>query len=414
MPGGSAELGGDSQFQARLESQNREPEVDEAEHPAMGDDLDSPTLEGRPTVPEQSEEVAEIPSSEKPIPFEKLEPELQAQLLDRLLEDMRKVLRPVEDYAVFASTAMYLNGEKLLHAGVADGAMLMKPPGDFDAALWREADLDRIRERLADLPDVLFAKVDRDGKYVRDAEGEIIFEDHPGPYGKFPGQDLKILAGKRLYEVDVNGKSETIAYDFEFFLNSRLVQRELAEGNTTEAHGLKILNLDGLQRQYQGNWDFEARVNADVTKAMQALTPQTPEQKLELANIKAELASLASEREDEADDVVVTEPTARLLAQLDLHPRELQRVFAIQQKIGELEQELTLPFEKLSHAGLMEKLAEAQATLGNTDRAARLKSAYEQTQSLVSERATLLAGTKTKLWKRDLNLLQLAKLRGLA
>ncbi len=368
---------------------------------------------------EITEEVPKPEAAEKrkdikePLAFEKLPDEIQVKILNQLLEGMREAVGPVRDYAVFASTAMYLNGEKLVTNGDEGGKELMKPPGDFDAALWKLEDLDTIRNRMRRMPDVIFsnAKKDEAGKVMRDEAGEVIYDGKPGEYGSLPGQDLKILAGKRMFDVEIDGKPEQVAYDFEFFLNSRMVQQDMARGNTTEAHGLRILNLEGLQRQYQENLNFELKINSAVQNIVAELHTTDPEKLPLLKAFKQEIMSLAEGEEAESDDVVITDQAREILTSLDIHPREMKEVFKIQAELDEIESKSEIPFARLTQEGFMERYVEAQRAAGNVDKAKELEKTYKHTQELISKRATLIAGTKTKIWKRDLNLIQLARLR---
>lgn len=353
--------------------------------------------------------------------FEKLPKEQQLKLINQMLEGMRESIGPVKEHVVFASTAMFLNGEELVKSGDERGRELLEPPGDFDAAVFKAEDLDAIRDRLRARPDVIFAnaKKDLDGKIMRDAMGEVAYNGEPGKYGKFPGQETKILAGQQVFDVEINGKSEKVAYEFEVFLDTYIVPHEAATDLAIESHGLRVLNLEGLTDQYQKNLDFELKVNDAVVKKIAELKQDSPEMK----NFRAEILSIDTEGDEprkevgeedleNADKVALTEETTKLLQHFEAGPREMKRVFEIQDEIDEIEKEYKTPLAKLNMEGVFTEYVNAVIESGNDTKADKLKMAYEDIQKLVSERASLLAETKTKLWKRDLNLLQLAQLRG--
>jgi|GEM_PF-2337872 len=373
------------------------------------------TLESVDADNRQATEEVERPASPEPLSFEKLPEAQQYQIIDQLLEGMREAIGPVREHAVFASTAMYLNGEKIVAGGDEAGRELMKPPGDFDAAVFKLEDIDAIRDRLRRMPDVIFAnaKKDENNQIRRDASGQVVYDGKPGDYGRFPGQDTKILAGQRVFNVELDGKTEKVAYEFEIFLNSKMVPRSAARDLATDSHGLRILNLDGLADQYKRNLGYELRVNDSVNKVIKDLRSDSPEAR----NFKAEIMSLELGVTGEGGDIegdenmALTQETLTHLQNLEIGPKAMKRVFEIQAKLDATEAELKVPFTKLNEEGVFEQYTQALIESGNEDKANTVFEVYKDVQKLVSERATLLAGTKTKLWKRDLNLLQLAKLR---
>ncbi len=347
----------------------------------------------------------------EPLHFEKLPKEEQYQIIDQLLEGMREAIGPVKEYAVFASTAMYLNGENIVKAGDKRGRDLMQPPGDFDVAVFKLEDLDAIRERLRSMPDVIFAnaKKDRDGQMKRDAEGKVVYDGEPGDYGTFPGQDTQILAGQRVFDVELDGKKEKVAYEFEIFLNTRVVPQRAARELAVESHGLRVLDLEGLKEQYQRNYDYEVKVDEHVNKTVAELHKNTPEAK----RFKAEILGIQSRDQAEAqdieegDDIALTDETRAELEKLDVGARAMKRAFEIQAELDATEAKYKVPFAKLNEEGIFERYVQALIDLDNEEKAQEIVDAYRGVQKLVSERATLLAGTKTKLAKRSLNLLQL-------
>ncbi|MFZ2681991.1 MAG: hypothetical protein WAZ14_02780 [Patescibacteria group bacterium] len=370
---------------------------------------------------ESTEEIFKLPK--ETVPFEKLPEAEQVKLLDKMLAGMREAIGPVRDYAVFASTAMYLNGEKAVQRGDAEGKTLMKPPGDFDAAVWREEDLDKIRERMRRMPDVVFsnAQVDADGNILRDQDGEVLYDGQPGRYSNLSGQ-VKVLAGKRISEEMVNGEMQKVAYDFEFFLNSRMVRQDMARAHTTEAQGLRILDLAGLQIQYEANFAYESNVNEVVQQFVEELHTKDPEKQAGLQAFKREIMSLPEVRddngeviEDQEEDVALTDETRAALQRVDLSPHDMQKVFKIQDELDKIDSSSNIPFARLTGEGLMELYAQAYIDAGDDAKALDLKDKHAKVQKLIAERATILSGgSKTKLAKRALNLIQLARMRGQA
>lgn len=383
---------------------------------------EAPSFERAPVVDRQvevnnREEISVAPETEVAAPeklvakheapksFEKLSKDQQFKILDELLAGMRDVVGPVRDYAVFASTAMYLNGEKIVAQGDEAGRELMEPPGDFDAAVFELKDLDTIRDRLRRMPDVIFSNAKKHpdtGEIMHDADGEVVYQGRPGDYATKPGEDIKILSGQRVFDVEIDGKKEKVAYDFEFFLNSRMVRQEAARGNVIESHGLKILNLDGLQRQYDENLNFELKIDAQVKGVVDYLKSNAPE----VRQFKAEMMAV-----QEDDNVALTEPTMEIMQRLDIPPEDMKKVLEIQAELDYVDVSTDIPITRLSAEGLVERFLAAQGEVKDAAEVDQLKATYKHTQDLIAKRAELIAGNKTKIWKRDLNLVQLARLR---
>lgn len=411
--------------------QHQVPITESENRPDLTPDLE-PLGDNRELTDEVEVTVETPKVDSEPKAFEKLPEEVQAKLLNQMLEGMRQVIGPTTDYAVFASTAMFLNGEDMVAKGHQEGKVLMKLPGDFDAALFKLEDLEGIRQRLRNMadrrepgktPDVIFsnAKKDENDKLIRDAQGRVVYEGKPGEYGTIAGQDLKILAGKLIYPVEIDGKSEEVAYDFEFFLNSKMVTRDVVRDRTLTSHGLKILNLDGLADQYERNLQYEVKTDASVQRVVEALHTTDPEAKAAVDKFKSEILSIQTERSEPdnedadlqtLDDVALTDQTRDILHRLEVSPAEMKKVFKIQDELDAIKAAEAVPYEKLSAEGVFELYTKAYREAGDDERADRLEKTYKHVQELISKRATLLAGAKTKIWKRDLNLLQLARLRG--
>lgn len=351
----------------------------------------SNTHEEPQVAPEAASEIAPQPEAQEELKverFEDLPKDEQEKLLVVALEELRQGIGDVKDYAVFASTAMYLNGERMVASGDPTGKALMAPPGDFDAAVFSEESLRKLRDRLGRMENVEF---DNGGKFI-----------------EIPGEEMKKLAGKLMLEVGEAEEKKRVAYDFEFFYKSRVVSPELANGRTIDAHGLKALNLDGLQGQYERNLQFEGRIDKAVKEIVDYLHSDD------------ESAKALKEELYQEDFSELSEGTARALERLKMSPEDMKEVLALQENIDGLESRQKVLKKEIEDALGLQAAYESIQVLDHareeeTKRRQfedELKNDMKTIQGLVSERATLLAGTKTKLWKRQLNVLQLARARG--
>ncbi len=160
---------------------------------------------------------------------------------------MRGILEPVP-HAVFASTAKFLHGTK-----DSDAQLLQRPPGDFDAVVFSEADLQLVRNRLTKA----------DGVRLKDG----------GEFSRLPG-GAKVLSGEVFFPVTTASGEHIISYPFEFFYNSVIVTSELTS-HREAISGLSVLSRETLGRQYMKNLELESRVEraADAV-AMFLLAPE--------------------------------------------------------------------------------------------------------------------------------------------
>jgi hypothetical protein len=334
------------------------------------------------SVIEQHEEKESLPER---LRFEKLPKDEQEKLLGVALEQMRQAIGPVRDYAVFASTAMYLNGERLVDRGEDGGKELMAPPGDFDAAVFTEDALNQIRERLSNMPNVEF---DNNGRYI-----------------SMVGEEARKLAGKIVLELERNNEKHEVEYDFEFFYKTFIVPKELAQGRTIDRRGLKALDLEALHGQYEKNLNFESAINEGVMQVVQFIESDHEQ----MAKLKQEVASGELSAESE-----------RVLDHLKVSSEDMHEAFGIQEKIRALEKQQTDGRKRVED---LQKLQMSYENIGLEDKARdqeyaidqaahQVRKDWKEMQELISKRATILAGTKTKIWKRELNILQLAKIRG--
>ncbi|MBU1032442.1 MAG: hypothetical protein ABII13_05550 [Patescibacteria group bacterium] len=184
-------------------------------------------------------EVEKPPSTEDP----DIEPGLKEKAAETNLEAMRDVFRDIQDYAVFASTAMYLQGkEKQIPE------LLEKKPGDFDATVFSEESLNKVREKLSNMPGVKF---ENDGQYIQ-----------------FANEKAKVLRGRIRLGVENDGDLKEVDVPFEIFLDSRIVSKELPR---EEAAGLKTLSLEGLSGQYMNNLNYESRIKRTADSVLELL-----------------------------------------------------------------------------------------------------------------------------------------------
>ena len=173
--------------------------------------------------------------------------ETRQLVTDRGIATMREILKNIPDYVVFASTAMYLQG----HA--KDIKDLKVLPGDFDAAVSTKQSLDHIRDLLANIPGIEFKN---DGKYRQ-----------------FPGEDSIVLSGIIPFRVETNGNSEEIEYEFEIFLNSRIVKKNLLH-QQERLSGFNVLTLEGLKNQVLNNLLIESQLQNSATEVMKYLSSE--------------------------------------------------------------------------------------------------------------------------------------------
>jgi hypothetical protein len=181
-----------------------------------------------------------------------------------------------------------------------------------------------------------------------------------------------------------------------------MVTKEIFKGQTTDSHGLRILNLDGLQAQYQRNLSYELKVNDAVKNVTAYLHSERPE----VQQLRTEIMNI-----EEDDNVALTEESREILQRLEIGPEDMKHVFEIEDELESIQAQADIPFAQLSQPGLLERYVQAQMNVGNNDKAEDIEATYKRVQSLISKRAAIIGGAKTKIWKRDLNLIQLARLR---
>jgi hypothetical protein len=211
-----------------------------------------------PKPPVEEQELPEVDDSSEEqemvlVPYDVLPVEEQQKITDRVLDGMRGVLRDIPDYAIFASTAMYLQGKRM--RALKDpgaGEFLKVAPGDLDIAVASRASLDRIRQRMANMPGVQF--------------------NNEGKYKQLPGERNLVLSGSVLVrERNAQGQVHDVKYDFEFFNESRIVTED-AFRKRTQIEGVSVLSLEGLKSQYLNNLSLETKIDRNVQDKVAFLT----------------------------------------------------------------------------------------------------------------------------------------------
>lgn len=265
------------------------------EGPHFVDPIEKVPLESEKESQEQPQ-VEEAESTEPELEVIDVEsPELPEEVREQATEiglsAMRSALKGIDDYVVFASTAMYLQGKKF------DIAELQVLPGDFDAAVSDIKTLEEIRGRLQQLPGVEF--------------------ENEGKFKRIGSDNAQVLAGRINLGVEVNGKMQAIGYPFEIFQGSRMVTPDVQK-NSTEASGLRVLNLEGLQQQYLNNLKFEQAVGKSTSEVADFLLNDAVED-----SVRGELkTALAKAETGEPHEV---SPKLRgIMEGLSLSPDELE------------------------------------------------------------------------------------------
>lgn len=197
------------------------------------------------TPPRQKEKTVETIAVAK---YETLSVEEQKEASNLALEKLRPIFNSIGDYAIFASTAMYLHGQKMKEAGDKRSREFDVPPGDLDLVTTSATAMDRFREQLTNLPE---AKLDGGGQYYFLDQGQA-----------------KVLSGKIKVWL-ASGKETEV--DFEIFYNTRILPKKTLE-KKTKIMGFNVLNLEGLTEQYLNNLDLEARVDKEVRTIVEFLT----------------------------------------------------------------------------------------------------------------------------------------------
>lgn len=176
------------------------------------------------------------------------------------IEMMRNVLRDAsisERYAVFASTALYLQGRMrgFREKDSPEYKMFYGIPSDFDVAVESETDLMRVRDALVRMPGNVF--------------------ENNGRFKVFAAADAKLLAGS--FDVEVRsdrGELIRVPYLFEIFADSFLFHKEIFNQETESVAGLRTLTLERLKKQYEKIREFDMRVEREAKKVIEFLSDE--------------------------------------------------------------------------------------------------------------------------------------------
>lgn len=192
-------------------------------------------------TPPTKKETAKVPSVE----YEGVPVEIKEFATNEGIRLMREALAEIKNYAVFASTAMYLYGHQY---GIKE---LQAIPGDFDGVVKDESTLKQVRERLDKIPGLVF--------------------DRGGRFGVIKRDQARILSGNVYLETG-NPEVPIIKYPFEFFtVDTKIIPPDVFH-KRRELHGVQVLSLEGLQNQYLNNLSFESRLAGRVSDMVIYLT----------------------------------------------------------------------------------------------------------------------------------------------
>src|SRR3989339_2020603 len=241
--------------------------------------------------------------------------ELTRKLLDtRILPVIGTLFRGIEGYATFASTAQYLQGNRLIEKGINPNHPYIKEiteklPGDLDLVVTNRTALQQIFERLHNL-------AGHDGV-------EKVHMDTPH---HFEGQDTIRYSG--VIDFAIDGK--IYPYEFEIFfndkksdlINTKEVFRHIEKEPIT--HGIQVLSLESLQMQYYNNYKFETRIHQYTENLMSSLIdPQNPEL------IKSILDGLKQWHEQET----ISHHFSEILRSFNITPLNLARAYDLRRQL---------------------------------------------------------------------------------
>jgi hypothetical protein len=294
------------------------------------------------------------------------------------LNAFRNILKGIDDYTLFASTAMYINGMRLGERGVSLGEEMARPPGDIDMAFSSREALMKFAERVNNVPG---AWVANDGRPIR-----------------LQGEDAMKFSGLIPVEYQVNGETKKAEYEFEAFLNSNIVTPDVTRNNVRRMHGFNVLSLEGLRRQYEKNLRVEGNIDTNVEQISQFLVSDAPEAKAFVEEVQS--AQSKSELSDKAREI---------LNHLDVGIDDVKDAIRLQDEISTISKQIEADVrseelaekvkEKFENIG-MQEVAESAVNEELSDVVARAQQNSKALQTLVGQRSQVLAGRKTKTAKR--------------
>lgn len=223
-------------------------------------------MESEPHKEEYAEREWALLSSEHkeemalPFDSEKLSENEREQVVAKGIETMRNVFRDTglnDRYAVFASTALYLHGiEKgFREKKETEFDIFKKIPSDFDAVVTSQSDLTHVRSQLQHITSHVF--------------------ENDGAFKIFPTDQAALLAGHIDVEIESDrGEIIRVQYSFEIFADSFLFNKDTIKKQTEHVHGMNILTMEALQRQYIKTHEFETRIDEEAKKVIDILSRQ--------------------------------------------------------------------------------------------------------------------------------------------
>ncbi len=290
------------------------------------------------------------------------EPE-KKQLTEIGLTIIQGVLDGVQDYTVFASTSLYLHGQKY---GIKE--LAAQAPGDFDCAVESMQTLVRIRSKLSNVPGVEF--------------------ENNGDFFKFPTDEARKLGGVIHVGLRTAEGIKKVPYEFEFFLNSFIIPDKPDEYQEN-IHGMKMLSLEGLQKQYQRNLSFEGKVFEETGHVVKFLLQPEIETILRAAIAEKQAHS------DDPENAQIPQEAFRIIQHLDIGLDDLATFYKTKEQLKGKGPTITLT--KDHGDGTSEVVQQA----------------FERGQeiALTRELSMVISGFKTKVLKRMRDLKRLQKLQ---
>jgi len=219
--------------------------------------------------------------------YDELPPEVQFEVTDKAIDVARDVFQGLDNYVVFASTAKYLQGKDKGHEDWSD-----EPPGDLDISVGDLDELQRVQERLVNVPGVKFF-----------GSSEV---------HKMPGEDVYRLAGTIPITIERNGQKESVPYKFEVFCQSRIVNKDISR-HKEKLRGINVLNIEGLERQLMSNIAFESKIKREVDKVKEYLND--PEVRKDIVDSKGKISN--------------SDVTIEAMQQFDLTKVKLKRFYKL-------------------------------------------------------------------------------------
>ncbi|MFH1253179.1 MAG: hypothetical protein V1664_02500 [Candidatus Uhrbacteria bacterium] len=212
---------------------------------------------------------------------ERVSEEEEREVTHRALDIFRRVLAPFRDYAVAASTAMYLQG------------IITKMPGDFDAVVFSEKTFRKIVDSLLEegkrvsfyeLPDPL-----KDLSQKRKIE-------RGSPIRVMPDHAAKVICGEITVLGERDGRATAYRYPFEFFYDTKVMPDRLKK-MVKPLSGFRVFTREALRDQYFLNFEMESAIDKAVAKVKKYLLEYRTEIEKEIKSIRAKKDSEPAEED---------------------------------------------------------------------------------------------------------------------